>query len=161
MVVFFCLAQQTARKSMKKPGVRVLVMDAQMQSELGLGTYLGTFLVIKVKGGDDIETVRILLDCGKKIFGYECWWAEDDTLPKAPAFELVLHKDVRVFQPVGESRLGRTNEWLPAGEKIMVEKLEPKIYDHRDQVAVQFARDGRTVYLLATEVGFPHFYDHH
>ena len=161
MVVFFCLAQQTARKSMKKPGVRVLVMDAQMQSELGLGTYLGTFLVIKVKGGDDIETVRILLDCGKEIFGYECWWAEDDTLPKAPPFELVLPKDVRVFQSVGKFVLGHTSERLSAGEKIVVEKLVPKIYDHRHQVAVQFARDGRTAYLLATEVGFPHFYDDH
>ena len=145
---------------MAKPGARVHVMDAQMRSELGLGTYLGKFLV-EVGECGNMETVRILLDCGKKIFGYECWWAEDDTLPKAPAFELVLPQDVRVFQPVGESRLGRTNEWLPAGEKIMVEKLEPKIYDHRDQVAVQFARDGRTVYLLATEVGFPHFYDDH
>ena len=66
-------------------GTRVRVLDTD-QKDLGLGTYQGE--VAFDDGDNEIPVTpdtdelyrnpKILLDTGKVIYGFECWWSETD-----------------------------------------------------------------------------------
>ena len=74
-------------------GTRVRVLDVD-QTNLGLGTYQG-----EVAFDDDDNEIsvtpdmdelsknpKILLDTGRIIYGFECWWSEtDDEMEKSLA----------------------------------------------------------------------------
>jgi hypothetical protein len=66
-------------------GTRVRVMDTNRR-DLGLGTYQGEVAfddddneVSVAPNADDLcRNPKILLDTGKIIYGFECWWSETD-----------------------------------------------------------------------------------
>ena len=68
---------------MTRKGARVRVMSVD-KDDLGLGTYQGDVTVeIVWKDGESfsLPTPEILLDSGRTIHGYECWWTETEVEP--------------------------------------------------------------------------------
>jgi len=68
-----------------KIGARVRVLDTD-QNNLGLGTYQGEVafdeddneIPVTPEMDELYRNPKILLDTGKVIYGFECWWTETD-----------------------------------------------------------------------------------
>jgi len=65
-----------------------------------------------------------------------------------------LPQKVRYFENIlPGSRLARTGLFLSKDTEIEIGDPHVKVYDHQDQFAVPFEKDGRTYYLLLKEIG--------
>lgn len=132
-------------------GTRVQVYSTDMKDDLGLGTYIGE-LEINLKVGGSLRTSWIFLDSGKGIFGLECWWQEVQDVPSYQPVEVILSTNVRAFRNVRATQLVRTDEQLAAGEKILIEQVATMFYDHRNQVAASFTRNGDILWIIISEM---------
>ena len=138
-------------------GERVLVHDPANLAQIGLGTYLGTHF--RPEFGSTMTTVRILLDSGVEIYGYQCRWPLERPTgaPEVPPFVATLGSGVRTYRPILQDDLEVSDLKISAGEQVEVQKILRKNIDHRVQVAAQIIHKGTELYLLVTEMGLPRY----
>ena len=72
---------------------------------------------------------------------------------------ITLSQDTRTFQKVDEDGrlLFRTGGHEDAGASLLVSEPVLMTYDHRDQLAVYFKKDGEELFLLVSELGLDGF----
>ena len=139
-----------------RPGSRVVVSSADMNEDLGSGTFV-TDGLISIDGLGDMSTPTILLDSGKIVFGFQTYWAEVEG-EAAPAMEVMVSTTVRLFRATDTLSLACCEQSLAANTAILVEALEPRLYDHRLQLAARFVQGGKNLYFLVCEGGLPTHY---
>lgn len=117
----------------KRYKIRVGVQD------LGLGTYLWMG--------------EYLLDTGRKIREEDCQ-VEGAIAGQVPAFDIRLAADARVFEDSGRSLIRCGDYFLPTGERLHIEKIAVKPWNHGGYVAGKITYRDEPYWLIMSEIEF-------
>lgn len=131
--------------------------DEKHLNLIGYGTYLGSY-AIDIKPG--VVHPRILLDSGKEILGFQCYFIENQNAPPSPTLNVTLGRKTEIFLPIStsEMRLEKSDHVFEKGEMLTIQHLETKLWPHRLYVAAAVTVLGTLSYLIVTQMGLPlHF----
>ena len=144
------------------PGTRVLVMLANREDLIGWGTYLGE---CAVEGLEPSTVPEVLLDSGYMIYGFECYMISDsgEEPPESPESHRVDNTPdkAQIYYLEGRELLCRRGRYLWQGVSRTVCKLEVIPYMGKPCAVyrMNFNFGDKPCYALASEVGFPNYYD--
>jgi hypothetical protein len=72
-----------------------------------------------------------------------------------PERVILLRRDARAFEQHGTASLRSTDTWVKQGSQLRVSAPQRMYYDAREQPAISFNVEGRTLWLLVENLGLP------
>lgn len=135
-------------------GARVRVFAADMKTDLGPGTYVGN---VATELG---LTPRIVLDSGKEIYGFQCWWYGCPAVPKPEKpFAFTSTRKHQIFVGFEHNFTVAPRSRLSKGEKVEIVCFKLRVHKNKSLLFAQLDRKGDDMremfYLLVRTLVFP------